>query len=99
MRSGGWIPSPWRETAEPSAPKAGASDLIPGVDPSDWDTECSSLMLSVSPHHPSSSSCSIWRSSVGLIVITKSISSSHKYDVTYSCPTMSLQASWARNEV
>lgn len=89
-RSAGWIPSPWRETAEPSASLAGASDLIPGVEPSHWDTECSSLMLSVCPRHPSSSSCPLSRSSVGLIVITKSISSSHENDVTYRCPTVRL---------
>lgn len=52
-------------------------------DPSHWDTDCSSLMLSVSPHHPSKFVMS--KLKVGVIVIAKSISSSHEYDVTYRC--------------
>lgn len=52
-------------------------------DPSHWDTDCSSLMLSVSPHHPSKFVMS--KLKVGAIVIAKSISSSHEYDVTYRC--------------
>lgn len=99
-RRGDWIPSLWRETMEPLPSSAEALYLIPGVEPSCWDAGTLSALLwcyLCLLNTPPSSFCPILRSSVGLIIITKSISSGHKYDVTYSCQTMSLQAKKIRS--